>query len=284
MCWLVLAGATIANCECMLGCLPSEAVSSNRHSQLPICHLSCAAALQAKECLGLLPDSPAAQEQLAAIRGAEQLQRLGLDLPPLQLQQLQARAAAGDDCVLEEVRGEVAGRWEGWWREQVRGVVAGAAHPPDGFSLLHSSTSGRLGCAGPGERVARGTLVWGAGQAHHGSRPPFVRTARLPHDACGCAFFSNCCVLVCFSLIWNGFACEKTPSRLPSACLRSCLSSTRSLRRRTAAPWASWRRPWASLSSSSRCCCGLPRRRMWQATASGPRACCSCWLGSTTSE
>lgn len=60
--------------------------------------------VQAKECLGLLPDSPAAQDQLAAIRAAEQLQRVGLDLPPLQLQQLQARAATGDGRVLEQVR------------------------------------------------------------------------------------------------------------------------------------------------------------------------------------
>ncbi|PRW56208.1 MAG2-interacting 2 [Chlorella sorokiniana] len=58
---------------------------------------------QAKECLGLLPDSLVAQDQLASIRASEQLQRVGLDLPPLQLQQLQARAAAGDGCVLEQL-------------------------------------------------------------------------------------------------------------------------------------------------------------------------------------
>ena len=73
-------------------------------------HILATCCLQAKECLGLLPDSPAAQDQLASIRAAEQLQRVGLDLPPLQLQQLQARAAAGDGRVLEQVRRRATGR------------------------------------------------------------------------------------------------------------------------------------------------------------------------------
>ncbi len=50
----------------------------------------------------LLPDSTVAREQLASIAAAEELQQLGLDLPPLQLQQLRAQAASGDGRVLEQ--------------------------------------------------------------------------------------------------------------------------------------------------------------------------------------
>lgn len=58
--------------------------------------------LQAKECLALLPDSAAGQEQLGAIAAGEQLKQLGLDLPPLQLQQLREQAASGGGKVLEQ--------------------------------------------------------------------------------------------------------------------------------------------------------------------------------------
>lgn len=64
------------------------------------------AGLQAKDCFSLLPDSAAAREQLAGIAAAEQLQRLGLDLPPLQLQQLHAEASAGDTRALEQLLAE----------------------------------------------------------------------------------------------------------------------------------------------------------------------------------
>ena len=67
--------------------------------------LPLAAPLQARECLALAPPStPAARQQLAAIEAAEALAALGVDLPPMQLQQL--REAGGDarGRLLEQVR------------------------------------------------------------------------------------------------------------------------------------------------------------------------------------
>lgn len=59
---------------------------------------------QASECYSLLPGSAAAQEQLAGIAAAQQLHALGLDLPPLRLQQLREQAAGGGGSELDQAR------------------------------------------------------------------------------------------------------------------------------------------------------------------------------------
>jgi hypothetical protein len=62
----------------------------------------CSGCVQATECLSLLPGSTAVQEQLASIAAAGKLQKFGLDLAPLQLQQLREQAASGGAKVLEQ--------------------------------------------------------------------------------------------------------------------------------------------------------------------------------------
>ena len=59
--------------------------------------------MQAKECFALAPASAAAHEALASIAAGERLRQLGVDLPPLRLQQLQAQAATSGTAVLEKL-------------------------------------------------------------------------------------------------------------------------------------------------------------------------------------
>ncbi|KAL4457607.1 hypothetical protein ABPG75_012472 [Micractinium tetrahymenae] len=81
-------------------------LAAGREVYLSASSMTDRAVKQAKECFSLLPASAAAREQLAGIAAAEQLQKLGLDLPPLQLQQLHAQAAAGDTQALEQLLAE----------------------------------------------------------------------------------------------------------------------------------------------------------------------------------
>lgn len=91
----------------------------------------------------MLPASAAARKQLAAISRAEELRELGLDLPPLQLQQLQEQAASGDAAVLQRLLAE---------------------HP--GLLAADSSALGRLAAALGLERQQEPLLLRAAEAAH----------------------------------------------------------------------------------------------------------------------
>ena len=144
-------------CRSYLEGLPPAAaeqlvVAAAREVYLSASGMGDRAVKQAKECLGLLPASAAAQRELASISAAEQLQRLGLDLPPLQLQQLQERAAGGESKVLEQA--SQLGVREVHWRE-----ACVAALPPPPPPLLSVCSAMLPDCASSCS-CSWSTLTW----------------------------------------------------------------------------------------------------------------------------